>query len=44
MIRFKPLPQIALTDLQPCFYDVESVSTVEMVGKLYAYLKHMYAI
>ena len=41
MIRLKPLPQLALTDLQPAFYDVESVSTVEMVSKLYAYLQNL---
>ncbi len=41
MIRLKPLPPLALTDLQPSFYDVESVSTVEMVSKLYAYLQNM---
>lgn len=41
MVRFNPLPPLALTDLQPCFYDVESVSTVEMVSKLYAYLQSL---
>lgn len=41
MIRLRPLPQLALTDLQPAFYDVESVSTVEMVSKLYAYLQNL---
>lgn len=41
MIRFKPLPQIALTNLQPAFYDVESVTAVEMVAKLYSYLQDL---
>ncbi len=41
MIRLKPLPPIALTNLQPAFYDVESVSAIEMVSKLYAYLQNM---
>ena len=41
MIRFKPLPQIALTNLQPAFYDVESVTAVEMVSKLYSYLQDL---
>lgn len=41
MIRFQPLPPLALTDLQPSFYDVESVSTVEMVSKLYGYLQNL---
>lgn len=41
MIRLKPLPPIALTNLQPAFYDVESVSAIEMVSKLYAYLQEM---
>lgn len=37
--RLKPLPQLALTDLQPSFYDVVSVSTDQMVAKFYAYLQ-----
>ena len=41
MIRFKPLPQIALTNLQPAFYDVESATAVEMVAKLYSYLQNL---
>lgn len=41
MIRLKPLPPIALTNLQPAFYDVESVTAIEMVSKLYAYLQNM---
>lgn len=41
MIRLKPLPSIALTDLRPAFYDVESVTAIEMVSKLYAYLQNM---
>lgn len=41
MIRLKPLPPIALTNLQPSFYDVESASAIEMVSKLYAYIQNM---
>lgn len=37
--RLKPLPQMVLTDLQPSFYDVVSVSTEQMVAKFYAYLQ-----
>jgi hypothetical protein len=37
--RLKPLPQLVLTDLQPSFYDVVSVSTDQMVAKFYAYLQ-----
>lgn len=39
MIRIKPLPDIALTDLQPAFYDVESVTAIQMVSKFYKYLQ-----
>lgn len=38
--RLKPLPQMVLTDLQPSFYDVVSVSTDQMIAKFYAYLQH----
>lgn len=38
--RIRPLPQMALTDLQPCFYDIESKSTVDMVSKFYKYLQN----
>lgn len=41
MIRFKPLPQIALTDLQPAFYDVESQTAIEMTAKFYSYLQEL---
>lgn len=41
MERLSRLPLMALTDLQPCFYDIESVSTVEMVAKLYKYIQNM---
>lgn len=41
MIRLQPLPQIALTNLQPSFYDVESVTAIEMVSKFYSYLQEM---
>lgn len=41
MIRLKPLPPIALTNLQPAFYDVESVTAIEMVSKLYSYLQEL---
>ena len=41
MIRIKPLPNIALTDLQPAFYDVESVTAVQMVSKFYKYLQNI---
>lgn len=37
--RLKPLPQMVLTDLQPSFYDVVSVSTDQMVAKFYSYLQ-----
>ena len=37
--RLKPLPQLVLTDLQPSFYDVVSVSTDQMIAKFYAYLQ-----
>lgn len=38
--RIRPLPQMALTDVQPCFYDIESKSTVDMVSKFYKYLQN----
>lgn len=41
MIRLQPLPPIALTNLQPTFYDVESVTTIEMVSKFYSYLQNL---
>lgn len=41
MIRLIPLPPIALTNNQPAFYDVESVTAVEMTSKMYAYLQNM---
>lgn len=41
MIRLQPLPPIALTNLQPAYYDVESVTAVEMVSKFYAYLQNL---
>ena len=41
MIRLQPLPQIALTNLQPAFYDVESVTAIEMVSKFYSYLQNL---
>ena len=41
MIRFKPLPPIALTNLQPCFYDVESQTAIEMLAKFYTYLQNL---
>ena len=41
MIRLKPLPPIALTNLQPAFYDVESVTAIEMVSKLYSYSQEL---
>lgn len=41
MIRLKPLPPIALTNLQPAFYDVESATAIEMVSKLYSYIQEM---
>ena len=34
--RIKPLPHWVLTDLQPAFYDTESVTVLEAVSKLYA--------
>ena len=37
--RLKPLPQMVLTDLQPSFYDVVSVSTDQMIAKFYAFLQ-----
>ena len=37
--RLKPLPQLVLTDLQPSFYDVVSVSTDQMIAKFYAFLQ-----
>ena len=41
MIRLQPLPPIALTNLQPAFYDVESVTAIEMVAKFYSYLQNL---
>ena len=41
MIRLQPLPPIALTNLQPAFYDVESVTAIEMVSKFYSYLQNL---
>lgn len=41
MIRLRPLPPIALTNNQPAFYDVESVSAIQMIAKMYDYLQNM---
>lgn len=41
MIRLQPLPQIALTNLQPAFYDVESKTAIQMVSKFYSYLQNL---
>ena len=37
----KPLPHWALTDLQPAFYDTESVTAIQMVAKLYAKMQDL---
>ncbi len=39
--RIKPLPHWCLTDLQPAFYDVESVTAIEMVSKLYGKMEQL---
>lgn len=39
--RLKPLPHWALTDLHPAFYDVESVTAIEMVAKLYGKIEQL---
>ena len=41
MARIKPLPHWALTDLQPAFYDVESVTAIEMVAKVYSKIEEL---
>lgn len=39
--RIEPLPQWILTDLQPAFYDIESVTAVKMVAKLYGKMEQL---
>ena len=39
--RIEPLPQWVLTDLQPSFYDLESVTAVKMVAKLYGKMEQL---
>ena len=39
--RIEPLPQWVLTDLQPSFYDIESVTAVKMVAKLYGKMEQL---
>lgn len=39
--RIKPLPHWALTNLQPAFYDIESVTSIEMVAKLYGKMQNL---
>lgn len=40
MIRLDPIPPIVLTNNQPAFYDVESVTAIEMISKMYKYLQN----
>lgn len=37
----EPLPKWVLTDLQPAFYDIESVTAVKMVAKLYGKMEQL---
>ena len=37
----EPLPRWVLTDLQPAFYDIESVTAVKMVAKLYGKMEQL---
>ena len=39
--RIEPLPHWVLTDLQPAFYDIESVTAVKMVAKLYGKMEQL---
>lgn len=39
--QIEPLPQWVLTDLQPAFYDIESVTAVKMVAKLYGKMEEL---
>lgn len=39
--RIEPLPHWVLTDLQPSFYDIESVTAVKMVAKLYGKMEQL---
>lgn len=39
--RIAPLPHWVLTDLQPAFYDTESVTCIEMVAKLYKKIEEL---
>lgn len=39
--RIKPLPHWVLTDLQPAFYDTESVTTIEMLAKIYPKIEEL---
>lgn len=41
MIKFNNLPDIALNNTRPAFYDVESVTVVELVDKLYKYTQNL---
>ena len=37
----KPLPKWVLTENQPAFYDIESVSAIEMVARLYKKMEEL---
>lgn len=39
--RIKPLPHWVLTDLQPAFYDTESVTAVSMLAKIYPKIEEL---
>lgn len=39
--RIRHLPHWVLTDLQPAFYDLESVTTIEETAKLYAKMQEL---
>ena len=39
--RIKPLPHWVLADLQPAFYDIESVTAVQMLAKIYPKIEEL---
>ena len=41
MIRFNNLPNIAINNTRPAFYDVESTTVLQLVDKLYAYCQNL---
>lgn len=42
--KIEPLPHWVLTDLQPAFYDTESVTVLELLSKIYGKINEVVAM